>query len=148
MDYLHEFPDDRGIKGFTKRLGQEIKDKFSKRGWDSTDFMVEGYDLDHDSGYILHWTYKERHQAEIMITESENKKDTIIINRFRGIAPLQPLTGRVSSSSPETLRNAAQIYEEIDNLLSKKFGKPVSELDGRSIYLAKLEEKVISRQIA
>ena len=141
MGNLWELPvDSKGMTGFTRKLGFDIENRLGERGYGRLDVEVNYSDLDKSSGYILSWNYRGKHGAELMITKSDGGR-ILIIDRFWAIKPCQISRGGVSSS-PDELRSTAQIYDEIENLLDEKFGKPISEHDGRSIYRTKLEEKV------
>ena len=131
-----------GIMGFTRDLGKGIEKKLGEKGYDSLDLNVNYYHLDKDTGYVISWNYKDKHFSELTITE-DKEENALIIDQFHGITPCQRF-GIIKSSSPEELRNAAQIYQEVASLLETKFGKPVSEHDGRTIYRARLDEKVFA----
>ena len=116
-----------GMVGFTRDLGYEAN--------------LGYFSLANNTGFVLTWDYHEKHLAEIMITKDRSRENSVIVDRFWGVRPGGISTGGVASSSDE-LRGAAEIYDEVTRLLGRKFGEPVSEHDGRSIYRAPLEEVV------
>jgi hypothetical protein len=128
--------DSRKITSFSRDFVSAIEKKLKEKGHNFLDIDINCSSLDKNTGYVISWTYKG-HWAELIIAE---KNDFIYLDQFQGIKTCNSI--RKQSCSPNDLRNTAQIYDEITELLKEKYGSPVSEHDGRSIYKAKLEEKV------
>ena len=101
--------------------------------------------LDKNSGFMIMWEYAERHRAEIMVSKSrEGEENALAVNEFVGVQPVVSFGRKIPPSMPYHLRTAAAIYEKVGELLSHKFGKPVSEHHGRIVYRAHLEKCVDS----
>ena len=138
----------QGMAGVTRDLGYAIESALKEKGHkvDGLNVDINQQPLDGDTGFLLTWSYKSKHSGEIMISrsrEGRGLRDTnaLTIDRFWGIRPVLGI-GEEQSSSPAELRAAAQIYDDITALFYDKFGNPISEHDGRSIYRTYLEQEV------
>ena len=142
MGNLYKIPrETKGMAGFTRDLGYEIETTLSKKGYDVD---VSQCHLDGNDGFLITWNYHGKHSANVMISRNREADDEneLIIDRFHGIRGVD-IIRRGFVSTPTELRNAAQIYDEVTGLLENKFGKPISEHDGRSIYRSSLERTLV-----
>lgn len=131
--------EERRIARFTDNLAQEIESALTGKAYDA---RITTYALDKNSGFMIDLNYHDKHSMEVMVSRRGEEEGKLTIDRFWGVRPIGISTGgRVSS--PDELRNAAQIYDEMTRCLNEKFGEPISEHDGRSIYRATLEETVV-----
>lgn len=129
--------EERRIADFTDSLASEIDRNLTEKDY----AKVTTYALDKNSGFMINLSYHDKHSMEVMVSRSREEKGKLTIDRFWGISPMGISTGGRASSADE-LRNAAQGYDQMTRYLNEKFGKPISEHDGRSIYRANLEETV------
>ncbi|MCX6748349.1 MAG: hypothetical protein NT076_01970 [Candidatus Pacearchaeota archaeon] len=126
---------DTGLAGFVKQLGQEILGTASQGRGQLTVGQIER-DVP-DQSYSLFWTYGGKFNGEVMICREGYDSPRLRIDRFLGVTTVLPST---SHFSPEELRAAANIDDNITGIMKRKFGSSVSEHHGREIYQASLQE--------
>jgi len=114
-----------GIEGFVRDLGYDLQKELKSK---EKKVELEQSRLDKDTGFILYWKTK-KHYGEIMITESRRENGILLVERFEGISSLERV------SLPGDLRNAAEIYDNIDSFLQNKYGKP-TQSHARETYKA------------
>ena len=131
---------ERNIAEFTDSLAQEIDTALTKKG---CVVEVKTYALEHNTGFIIHFDHYHSHHSEVMVSSNREKDGYLSISRSWRIRPSGVSTGG-RTSTPEELRGTAQTYEEMANFLNERFGEPVSEHDGRSIHITKLEKKLVA----
>jgi len=119
------------IARFTRELAEGISGRLEDNGYNPVDFNYQ--ELARKSGYVLTWDYGN-HSNDIMITHSREDKK-VYIDRFWGVKHAHQ-----KQSTSRELRIVANIYDEVTAYLESRFGKPISQHDGRSIYSAQLEE--------
>jgi len=119
LDYAKE-----GLPVFVRELGRELEEILNGRAKVS---HIRRSNL--DTCFSLIWGYYG-FSGDIMVSRSKECKETgaLIINHFWGIDTAS------GNYSPQTLRNAAQIYDDVRAFIEKKFGKPMSSHDGRNVY--------------
>jgi hypothetical protein len=132
--------EEKMMANFTDNLATNIERALTEKEGHT---RVKTYALDKNSGFIIGLNYNDKHYIELMISESRAERGKVIIDLFWGIRSIIGISTRGKSSSPNELRSAAQIYEETIKVLDSKFGKPISEHDGRSIYKSNLESTVL-----
>ena len=130
--------EDRPIADFTDNLARDIKKGCVEKGNIPT---VATYALDKNTGFMIQISYHGKHRMDVMVSRSRGVQGKLTIDRFWGINPMGISTGGCVST-PDELRATAQIYEDVAETLTQKFGNPISEHDNRSIYRASLEEVV------
>jgi len=140
MGNLWQFCEDYdGMKGFSRDLAREIESTLNSQNYSSD---VNFRELDKSTGYSIFWTIDDRFVAEVMVVKARIDDDNALtVHRFWGINPTGISTG-VKASTPRNLRNAADAYEEVQSLLEKCYGKPISEHDGRSMYRAYIDPTI------
>lgn len=137
MDGLWKLSD-KGLAGFVRKLGRELMPVISERA--KEDYLVDvGYAQrdNNDNCYSIKWSYDHKFFGDVMVSRRPYGTDNLIIDHFWNIDHSQ------SSSSSSDLKTVAQIHEDVAGFVQKKFGKPVSEHDGRSIYRGKLEAEEV-----
>ena len=140
MNNLYKLSNDSSKDIFVKRLGWEIEEKLNERGLGS-DIYVNFLPLYRNSGYMLSCVYKEGPLVEILITHGK-ENNSLIISKFSGIKVYNSSTKSVRTFSSEELRNVAEMYDRITELLEEKFGNS-TEQNNASIYRTTLEEKIL-----
>jgi len=138
---------DKGLAGFVKKLGEEIESTQNQKvvGRVDVGFCERNK---RDQCYSLFWSYTNKHSGEIMISRRTYDSNELVIDRFIGITPVRSHSGSLVPSSPEELRDAAQIYDNVDVLLCEKFGEPASECNGRPLYITNLSQTPIPEKIS
>ena len=131
--------DSTGMKGFSINLGRELEAMFEEQ---ERDVEVNLHALDKDTGYTLTLISGDRFAWELMISEKKynSPEKGLIIDRFLGITPIHMSTGGRQSLTKH-LRNTANAYDAVQLLVEQKFGKPISEHDGRATYTAFLQKE-------
>lgn len=127
--------------GLGRHLKKELTDRGHRFGVGRTNIALSP--LIKNSGFMLFWIYSIKHGGELMVTRSQREEDALTIDNFWGIKSFPPQT-RDLVSFPAELRAAAKIYEDVGNILEEKFGKPIGDHDGRTIYRAKIKQEAAS----
>ena len=140
MSSLWELQNARGLAGFVGDLGWELQEELIRKN----QFVRVEFSRVYDPlrGFILDWNYKNMYSGEIMIDSREDNEKDLTIHRFWGINPIVDESGIIEPSCPEELRMAVKVYEDVTAFLERKYGKPLAESDGRSIYSAHLEQSL------
>ena len=125
-----------GLPLFTKNLGKELTDFLNKRAYVALQTRCQ-----RDS-YSLVWVY-ENFSASIMISTDRpgQDKNSVTIDQFAGIQTAQ---GHYSSKS---LREIAQIDEDVRSFIRNKFGEPIAQHEDRVIYQASLPKSSTSEDV-
>lgn len=126
---------DTGLVDFVENFTDDLRINLSMMG--RHDFVIVQNELDRQTGFILKCASHNKHYTEIMITRSKEVEGYATLDRFWGMRTANDDT---TASSPQELRAAAQLYDDVTQVLEGKYGKPVSEHDGRSIYRGKLDQ--------
>jgi hypothetical protein len=137
MEGLYKLFDNKGeLPTFVRNLGEELEEILNGRAKVG---HIRRSNL--DTCFSLIWGYSG-FSGDIMVSRSTECEEmgALTINHFWGIDTAS------GNYSPQTLRNAAQIYDDVRAFIEKKFGKPMSSHDGRDIYRVDLN-KVLAQPV-
>ena len=131
-----QFPKNtKGLAGFVRDLGRELEAELVSKMHDVVIRL--------SMPYSIRWCYKPAepttHSGRIIITKSKQKGgNTLNIKRGWGIITRVSPGHSTCASQPKELRDAAQIYDDVDAFLERKYGKP-TERNLDYIYKAHLK---------
>lgn len=96
--------------------------------------------------YLTYSGSQNDYKMEFSIRQENSEKPEVIIDRFPRVRILKNSNWASPKSSPDELRNAADMSDEMDGFLIGKFGKSVGERgNGCPLYQTQVPEEYTSK---